>query len=173
MRNILNTIAVCAAALIAAVSAGCNTQGCTDNRSALPLAGFYDAAEGRSLTLDSLLIHGIGAPGDSAVATPGQKISEVYLPMCSTAESTSRCIAYKWADTDTTLLNDTITFAYTAQPFLAGDECGAMYNYRIRRVDYTRHIVDSVAVVDSLITNNNLQQIRIYFRTEQSENPQP
>ena len=48
-----------------------------------------------------------------------------------------------------------------------------MYNYRIRRVDYTRHIVDSVAVVDSLITNNNLQQIRIYFRTEQSENPQP
>lgn len=142
----------------------CNTQGCTDNHSAIPLAGFYNSADGSSVTVDSLLIHGIGAPGDSAVAGPGTSISEVYLPMRSTRSTTSWCIAYKWASTDFEELNDTITFEYEALPYLAGDECGAMYNYHIQRVSYTTHIVDSVGISDSLITNNNLEQIQIYFR---------
>ena len=49
-----------------------------------------------------------------------------------------------------------------------------MYCFRITDVQYTTHIIDSVGVADSVITNVDIQRIRIYMRTElPDENPEP
>jgi hypothetical protein len=40
-----------------------------------------------------------------------------------------------------------------------------MYRYNIKEVSYTTHLIDSIAVLDSLITNVDDTQLRIYFRT--------
>lgn len=173
MRGLLRHIAVTVAA--AAVTAGvslltgaCNSSGCTDNHSAIPLAEFY-GSNMRTVSMDSLQIHGIGAPGDSLLLAAGTIAGQVYLPMRSTMPNTTWCFSYKWKRLDYPQLNDTVSLDYTSIPYLTTDDCGAMYRYRLTRVRYTQHLIDSVGVVDSLITNANVPSIHIYFRTAEEE----
>ena len=43
-----------------------------------------------------------------------------------------------------------------------------MYRYRVQKCQATAHLIDSVVLVDSLITNANRESLRIYFRTQES-----
>ncbi len=147
----------------------CNTTGCLDNQSAVPLAGFYDSSTGSSIRLSGLRISGVDAPNDSVLLDSAQSVSELYLPMRSTKESTAWCIRYMQEGLDYPWMNDTIEFDYLSKPYFASEECGAMYYYNIRKLRYTTHIVDSVVITDSLITNVDIQRIRIYFRTSTQE----
>lgn len=170
LRNITTVAAVLAAGCMALVSS-CSTDGCMENRSSIPRAEFY-SSDGTAITLDSLEITGVGAPDDSALVKAGTKVSAVNLPMRSSQTSTSWCFSYKWNYLDTAALNDTIRFDYDSLPWFASEECGAMYRYRITRISWTDHLVDSVVALDSLITNMEEVQLRIYFRT-QDEEPDP
>ena len=164
-----NALKVLLFTALAAIAYGCSTDGCTDLRSAIPKAGFYSSANARKISLDSLQIAGIGAPGDSILLAAGNAESEVYLPMRSQQTTTTWCLSYKWKNTDHPGLNDTITFRYTAQPYFASAECGAMYRYHVHSFSYTTHMIDSVKMTDSLITNNDAEQIQIFFRTAAEE----
>lgn len=44
-----------------------------------------------------------------------------------------------------------------------------MYHYKVTRFTYTRHLIDSVAMTDSLITNVDRETIKIFFRTASEE----
>lgn len=168
----LRAAAAISAAMLSAAS-GCNTSGCLENQSAIPLAEFYSSATKKTATLNILRIHGIGAPADSALITPGSSVSQVYLPMRSTTASTAWCIAYNQEGLDSPEFNDTVTFDYTSLPYFASEECGAMYYYQITQIRHTEHLIDSVVAVDSLITNADRVYFKIYFRTaeEPSDNP--
>ncbi|MDE6248079.1 MAG: hypothetical protein K2M29_00030 [Paramuribaculum sp.] len=143
----------------------CNNNGCLENQNSLPLAGFYSYSSDSPLTLNSLNIGGVGAPNDSLLCKSGDAISQIYLPFRSTADVTSFYITYADSALVAHGVRDTMTFAYDSYPYLASEECGAMYRYRITSVSYTRNVVDSIAVTDSLITNIDAERIRIYFRT--------
>lgn len=162
-----------AAAVVLAswVATSCSTSGCNDNRSSLPLAGFYSATDGASIALDSIDVGGIGAPSDSLLLAAGESANQVYLPFRSEKSSTAFAIAYRYKALDYRDLNDTITFGYDAIPYFASEECGAMFRYRITGVRYTRHLLDSVAVVaaDSIITNVDAENLRLYFKTSSAE----
>lgn len=132
------------------------------------MAGFYSST-GNAISVSGLRISGVGAPNDSVVNDTLRAISTVYLPMRSTATTTAWCIHYKQEGIDDPAFNDTISFGYTSEPYFASEECGAMYYYRINRVSTTTHLIDSVIVTDSLITNVDATRIRIYLRT--NENP--
>ncbi len=164
----LTIITACAAAcLLPALTASCNTQGCTENHSAIPRANFCNSTDGNGITLDSVQISGVGAPDDSVLYKAGDRLSSVYLPMRATQTATSWCLSYKWKYLDDPALNDTLTFGYQALPFLAGDECGAMYRYRITHVGHTTHLIDSIGITDSLVTNIDIATINIYFRVSE------
>lgn len=150
----------------------CNTSGCTDNRSAIPLAEFYSSSSDQVITLDSLQIHGVGVPGDSVLVTPGDEITQVYLPMRASVNTTSWCIGYKWKKLDLPELNDTISLDYKSEPWFASDDCGVMYRYDINRCSYTQHVIDSVAIVTPLINNIDQVAIKIYFRTGAGPDPE-
>lgn len=141
----------------------CNTSGCTDNQSALPLAAFYSSQTKAAITLTDLTVTGEGAPGDSALYGPSESLSEVYLPFRSTQSSTAYLFSYS-LDEETTV-TDRIDFTYTSEPQFVSEECGAMFFYRITSLSYTTNIIDSVKIIDSLVTNTNLKRIEIYFRT--------
>ncbi len=147
----------------------CSNLGCLENRSSIPLAEFYSSNEGKPISLRDVVIRGIGAPADSAVLVTPPGVSQVYLPMRSTKSSTSWVISYSQKGLDTPENNDTIEFAYDSEPFFASAECGAMYRYRIRSVRNTCHVLDSVGILDSLITNLDVPRIRFYFRTAAME----
>lgn len=158
-------LSIIPALLLAAAVTGCNSSGCTDNGSAIPLAGFYSSATAEAVSLDSLAIFGLGAPLDSALARPGAAISQIYLPMRPGAEATVWKIEYKNKDLDFPENYDTLRLYYRSIPYFASEECGAMYCYRLRALTHTTHLIDSVAVTDSLFTNADRETIHIYFRT--------
>lgn len=178
--RINNTAGNCRATLTAAITAfvmialasSCASNGCTDNRSSLPFAGFYAAGTGSTIALDSLDIGGIGAPADSLMLAAGETATQVYLPLRSRQSSTAFFIAYRYKDLDFEAINDTLTFEYDATPYFASEECGAMMQYRITRLLYTRHILDSIAIVpdDSVINNADVENLRLYFKTTSADN---
>lgn len=133
--------------------------------------GFYDYATGNSMSLDSLDLHGVGAPGDSLLVHAGERTSQVYLPFRSDSNMSAFCLhyAYPQQGLDLPELNDTITFIYDAEPFFASSECGAMYSYHIRSCSFTHHLIDNVIIADSLITNIERERIMVYFRTATPE----
>ncbi|MCC8117589.1 MAG: DUF6452 family protein [Bacteroidales bacterium] len=143
----------------------CNTNGCLENRNALPYAGFYDSSTGSSITVDSVEIYGLGMSEDDPLSAAGERISALYLPMRSTQSTTGWVFSYKWAYLDSSIYNDTIVFDYTSTPRFASEECGVIYDYHITQFSYTKHLIDSVVVSDSLITNIDTERIHVYFRT--------
>ena len=146
----------------------CNSEGCTDNHSALPLMGLYSAATEEAITLDSIAIGGVGAPADSLLVTPGTPATQVYLPFRYGTDITSFFIhyAYPGQGIDRPELNDTITFHYTAEPFFASEECGAMFRYRVNAVEHTSHILEYIEITDSVVTNIERERFKLYFRTD-------
>lgn len=154
-------------AIILAAFSSCSSNGCTDNRSSIPLAGFFSTETGSTIALDSLEIAGIGAPGDSLLLASGERANAVYLPLRSEKSATAFSIAYRYEYLDYPELNDTIYFRYDAIPFFASEECGAMYRFHIKSISYSRHILDSIAVIatDSIITNADVENLRLYFKT--------
>ncbi|MDE7472731.1 MAG: hypothetical protein K2M68_04005 [Muribaculaceae bacterium] len=169
-RRLANRLTAIAVPVIVAVSiAGCNTTGCTDNRSSLLLAGFYSSSDRRAISIDSLELGGVGAPDDSLLVTVNERASQVYLPLRSRETETAFCLHYASKALSDPRLNDTISLTYTSEPYFASEECGAMYRYSIKRLDYTRHLIDSVALPDSLINNVNVERMGIYFRTQTND----
>ncbi len=146
----------------------CNTSGCTENRNAVPLAAFFNSSTGDAIGLDSIAISGVGQVNDSVLSPAGTIVNQVYLPMRPTHNSVSWCLAYKWKSLDYPQLYDTITFDYTSTPYFASEECGAYYRYLIDRMECTDHLIDSVVIVDSLITNIDKVYLNIYFRVASS-----
>ncbi|MDE6300368.1 MAG: hypothetical protein K2M19_01450 [Muribaculaceae bacterium] len=151
--------------VLASAFAGCSSSGCLDNGSSIPLAGFYSSATLQSIRLDSLEISGVGAPNDSVLMYPGAN-SQVYLPMNPDAESVTWLITYRYKALEAFGVTDMITLRYRALPYFASEACGAMYAYRVTGVEYSGNLIDSVALVDSLITNTDIERIKIFFRTE-------
>lgn len=147
------------------VLSACSDTGCLDNRSSIPLAGFYSYQTGQKLTVDSVEIGGVNAPNDSLLMKAGEKYSSIYLPFRFEFDNTSFYIRYVSKELNFPWLVDTISFRYTSEPYFASEDCGAMYRYHIEKMTYTTHLIDSVAVADSLITNIDTERIKIFFRT--------
>lgn len=162
------TLATAAAIILSMLCQGCNTSGCTDNQNSLPLAGFYasGAKDDNRISISTLDISGVGRNPDSLLYTSGTAISMAYLPFRSDAGATAYAFHYTQEGLDSPLLNDTISFTYTSQPYFASEECGAMLTYTIESMSFTTHLIDSVVIIDPVITNTDVERIKIYFRTE-------
>ncbi len=170
MRRLLYILA--STVLLIASATGCNTSGCLDNQNAIPLAAFYSSTTGEAIAIDSTAIGGVGAPADSLLFDGDGTISQIYLPLRATAHTTSFSFIYLHAGFAELGLSDEITLDYTSQARFISEECGAMYDYRITRCDYTTVLIDSVAVVDSLITNIDAVRLKIFFRTAEPDTPE-
>lgn len=144
---------------------GCNSTGCTDNQSSLPLAGFY-SADGQAISLSNIEVGGVGAPGDSLLYPSGTAYSSIYLPFRANSDNTSYYFHYTQDGLDDNAFNDTISFTYSSRPFFASEECGAMLEYTIKSMSFTNHLIKNIEIVDTVITNTDIQRIKIFFRTE-------
>lgn len=151
----------------------CNTSGCTDNHSAMPQMGFYNSLSNAAVSLDSLELYGVGAPGDSMLIKSGERVQQLYFPLRFNSDFTQYCFHYdyKLQGLDNPAYNDTLSLWYTSEPYFASEECGALYIYHITGINYTRHLIDSVAVVDSIITNIDMERFRVYFRISEPTAP--
>lgn len=174
MRCLLWGVLLSLAVAVMGALSGCNTQGCTDNRSALPLMGLYSSATNARIVLDSLDIGGVGAPDDSLLIHSGQSVQSLYLPFRYDCDETSFFIHYDYKEQglDDPSLDDIITIGYTSEPYFASEECGAYYIYTIRSLTYTTHLIDHITIVDSVINNIDMERIQVYFRITEPEEPE-
>lgn len=142
----------------------CSTDGCLDNQSSIPLAGFYSSSSKSAISIDSLSIYGVGVPGDSMLANC-ETVSQVYLPLDMEHDSTCFVIHYNHAELSDTAYNDTITINYVAVPYFVSEECGAMYYYDITEYSCTTHLLDSMQITTDRFTNVDTETVKIYVRT--------
>lgn len=147
----------------------CGSSGCLENSTTLPLAGLYSSSTLQPISVDSLEIRGLGAPGDSLLLAPTRSTGSVYMPFRADYPSVSWVFAFRTEYLDYPELYDTLTFVYETIPYFASADCGALYIYRVTEYSYTNHLIDSVAVTDSLFTNVDREQIQIYYRTAEDE----
>lgn len=146
----------------------CSTTECYDNQNSLPLAGFYSSQETpQAITLDSISIIGIGAPGDSVLQDSVRNISQVYLPFRIDQESTTYAIMYLQGILGELGIHDLITFNYDIIPMFVSTACGTVYYYKMNSIDYTTNIIDSVICPTGEITNANIENLKIYFRVSE------
>lgn len=136
--------------------AGCAAT-CYDNQNSLPKAGFYSAATGDAVTVTGIAVGGIDAPNDSLLCKPSESQSFVFLPFRPNDGETEFSVSANG-------LSDVITFWYESTPYFASAECGAIWRYRILNLEWSRNLIDSVAIVDSLITNVDSEQIKIILK---------
>ncbi len=148
----------------------CSVGECLDNTSSIPLAGLYSDSTETSVTVDSISVYGIGAPGDSIMLNNASGIYEVYLPLrLDNGGVTQYVFHYNQSAVSDNRYNDTLTLKYKELPYFESYECGAMYYFQIEEFGYTQNIFDSVAVTDSLITNVNTESIKIFLKTNSTE----
>ena len=150
---VLATVAVCIALT------ACSDNTCNDNGSSLPLAQCY--VGNAQQTISGLTVKGINVPGDSLLVSSAS-LKEIYLPLRASVSSTSYQISRSRAESAT--VNDTVTINYQAIEFFHSIECGAMYNFDIQDVSCTKHGIDSVVVLSTLVTNSRIPALRIYFK---------
>ena len=62
------------------------------------------------------------------------------------------------------LVSDTVTIDYQPVEYFHSVECGAMFNFDIKNVRYTKHGIDSVVVVTPLVTNSTLPALRFFLK---------
>lgn len=151
----LSLVALCLATM------ACSDDSCADNSSSLPLATFYvgDAQQ----TITGLTVMGIGVPGDSLLAE-SKSLKEIYLPLQVTTGSTSFALS-RVVKVDTVAIEyrDTLTLNYEATEYFHSIECGTMFNFDISGVRHTRHAIDSVVLINNLVTNTRTPSLRIHF----------
>jgi hypothetical protein len=166
MERILSAkLQICAiAVMVSLLFSACSSSGCTDNKSSIPLAGFYSYSTLSAISVSSISIGGVDAPNDSLIIDDSSA-SEVYLPFRAGYDNTQFYIHYNLTGIDDTAYNDTLSFSYNRVPYFASSDCGAMYKYEITQFTTTYHLIDSIALVDSCITNVDRETIKIFFRT--------
>lgn len=157
--------------LLFSALAGCSTSECYDNQNSLPLAGFYSSGDHpAAISIDSLSIYGVGAPGDSILQDSVRSLSQVYLPFRIDQNSTTYRIYYLAGLPGQYGMYDQITFNYDIVPMFVSSACGAVYYYKMNSIDYTQNFIDSVVCPEGEITNANMENLKIYFRVAVEEN---
>lgn len=158
--------------LIAGIAiVACSSDECLGNKNSLPLAGFYSSERTPGeISLDSVSIYGIGAPGDSVLHDSVRSLKESYLPFRIDSDTTVYVIKYLQGMLGRLGIADTITFIYDIRPMFVSTACGAMYDYKVKEIRHTDYIIDSVTCPSGEITNLNTENIKIYFRVSTSDN---
>lgn len=167
MKKHLNHISVALLAVASAIAIySCGDDTCEGNQSSLPQAGFYSSQTKAAITVDSITIYGVGVPNDSAIVR-NSKIQNVYLPFNVDAQESKFVIRYEQKDLAKYNITDTIAFTYTCEPYFHSKECGAFYVFNVTGQYVSHNLIDSMQLAKPVIDNADIENIRLFFRTEE------
>ena len=153
--------------IITGLFAGCATEECYDNKNALPYAGFYGVMEGKmeGLSIDSVMVYGLGAPGDSILSDGKKRISNLYLPFRIDKDTTAYVFRLINRSLGNYIVSDTVKFVYDLEPVFVSAACGVSYRYKIKEISNSGILIDSVICPGNVITNADRENLKIYFNT--------
>lgn len=164
-NRILSKIVLAASAVMLLVLGACGSDGCQSSTACIPLAQLYSSSTQRAITVDSMSVYGIGAPGDSMIVRCGRNVSQFSLPLRTSVGETKYVIHYDQKALSDPRYNDTITLHYNVLPMFDSNECGVVYAFEISDYSCTDHLVDSMAMPYNRITNLTTVSVQLYMRT--------
>ena len=112
-----------------------------------------DDGQDRDTILAEVQVYGIGR--EDSLLVDGD-VSRLTLPLDAHYDSCAFVIAH-----DT--LRDTLTFRYSRSTRLLSFECGFIAEFDNLKVRYSKHFLDSLAVVNDFVTNTDDENIKIYL----------
>ncbi|MDE7412284.1 MAG: hypothetical protein K2N05_00655 [Muribaculaceae bacterium] len=165
-------VGMCVLLMALKMLVGCTTEECYDNRNALPYAGFYGVKDGKmaEVSIDSVAVYGIGAPGDSLLHDGYAAISDLYIPFRIDSDTTSYVFRLINKSLGNLVVADTVDFIYTRDMRFVSSACGASYIFNIEKIRNRGVLIDSVVCPEGKITNANIQNLKIYFNTGEELN---
>jgi len=140
------------------VAAGCQyAPKCLEPYNVLLHARFVtqDGSREKDTLLVNADIYGIGRE-DTLLTSGKESFSKIDFPMDPNRDSCRFAFRYNG-------LTDTLLFLYDRSVRLLSYECGFIMEYGNLQVEYTMHQIDSVAVTDSLVSNTDDENIKIYL----------
>ena len=150
--------------LIALFFVACSSNGCHENRSSIPKAGLYAYnIPTVTIKMDSVTLYGIGQKNDALILDCARNVTSFTLPFRNDADTTQFVIQYDSYQLAAWGIRDTLTVIYERYPYFISGECGVVFNYAIDTVQYTRYLLDSVAVVTPEVTNQDIETMRLYY----------
>ncbi|MGM9816289.1 MAG: DUF6452 family protein [Lepagella sp.] len=159
--QVLKATVLTAVVLLLLVGMGGCGDACSENKNALPLAGFYSKeSPGSEISVDSLEIKGVDVKGDSILSSADKTISEVYLPFRIDSDTTRYALRRYGPYAGI----DTLTFIYNRRPQLASIECGVSYIFEMIDIQYGGELIDSVSCPKGYIDNTNIRNLQIFLK---------
>jgi len=115
-----------------------------------------------------------GGPRGFSILSPGtQGINQLYLPFRLDQDTTRYVFRYLQEDLAQADIRDTVTFIYDRNPRFVSSACGVSYVFGIKKIRYTRSIIDSVACPLEEITNMDTENLSIFFHVSTEPEPGP
>lgn len=145
------------------------TPECLDLKNSIPRAGFYEyeGDPNKTISLPSITIYGIDAPGDSALMR-NSSAKLIYLPLRLNVNECKYVFHYSYDGYNDDAHNDTLELSYTPLPQFISHECGALYFFKIDKVSHTTHLLRAEEHRDT-VTNVDIEYLKLFFFDPTSE----
>lgn len=133
----------------------CTPEGCLEETESYLKASFYSSATGVQVRPDSITAYGSGM--DFIKIYSGQRqLSIARFPLNPASGSSDFVLKINTG-------TDNLSVTYSSYVHLISKECGYSFNHVIEGISTSNNLIDSVRVINPQITNENLENIRIYF----------
>lgn len=135
----------------------CEGEGvCTQSVLSVVNAGFYawDGEQEVGVFIDDFTLQGEGQ--DSLLYDRKNSVSSFRFPMDMNAISSTMILQ---ADS----LVDTLVFHYTVVPVLVSYECGFTNTFKMSGLTYTRHLIDSISLINNIANPENEENLKIFL----------
>jgi hypothetical protein len=142
---------------VLAVHPACEGEGiCTESRLSRVNAGFYewDGEQEVNVFIELFTLYGEGR--DSLLYDRKNNVQQFSFPMDMNAPSSTLILQ---ADT----LADTLIIDYAVVPALVSYECGFTNTFEMSGVSYTRHFIDSIALIKPLADLEDEENLKIFL----------
>lgn len=106
-------------------------------------------------TLDSLTVTAFGT--DSIIINNQKKVHDLSLPLRYTADST--VLVFRYSKT----LTDTLIVYQTNTPYFLSMDCGYQMKQSIKDVNYSRHSLDSIRIVNKEAGIYGTENIKLFY----------
>jgi hypothetical protein len=133
----------------------CAQASCFDETESYLKASLYNTSFAKILAPDSLTLYGMSR--DSIIYNKVADLTVALIPLNDTAQRSSFVIKING-------ITDTIEFRYSSYPHLISKECGYTYYHHLDTLPiFTKHIIDTILIESSTITNLKIENITIKY----------
>lgn len=152
MRKLLNGVAIVCILVLSMV--GCESGDCMLSSESYCNMVFVNA-QGKGVKLQDSLT--VSSTADIVLVNRKYGASSMMLPLSYTAVEDTFFLQYS------ARLVDTLWVEHQNHPYFSSMDCGMVMHYELVNIKSTNHLIDSVQIVNSGVSNTLKDNVKIYF----------